>query len=34
MLLPWYATGKLDRTDAARVESYLAGIRDWLPSSI
>ena len=24
MLLPWYVTGKLDRTDAARVESYLA----------
>jgi hypothetical protein len=24
MLLPWYATGKLDRADAARVESYLA----------
>jgi anti-sigma factor RsiW len=24
MLLPWYATGRLDRADAARVESYLA----------
>lgn len=24
MLLPWYATGRLDRADMARVESYLA----------
>ena len=24
MLLPWYATGKLDRADVTRVESYLA----------
>lgn len=24
MLLPWYATGKLDRADRAKVESYLA----------
>jgi anti-sigma factor RsiW len=24
MLLPWYATGKLDRADVAKVESYLA----------
>jgi hypothetical protein len=24
MLLPWYATGKLDRDDHARVEAYLA----------
>ena len=24
MLLPWYVTGRLDRADAARVESYLA----------
>lgn len=24
MLLPWYATGKLDRADMAKVESYLA----------
>lgn len=24
MLLPWYATGKLDRTDHAKVEAYLA----------
>jgi anti-sigma factor RsiW len=24
MLLPWYATGRLDRADVAKVESYLA----------